>query len=1048
MANIYSLKSGLASDPTVWSGGVVPASGDRVLIETGHVVELNGSFEWGDDATSTISINGFSTTRSINVRGTLKHSRSVNSQLTCRGNFAVLAGGWHDLGTEADPIPQGVDVSILLNRSASMAANKYGYLTTDSSRFTAWGAMRKRATRLTAPVAAGATSINVEAADGWRPGDTLVLAQTDTTTDNRQDFVVIAAGYTPGALVVPLTAAVSFAHTSGCVVGNYKSNVNFNSFNVNLPAYGINLVSGALQGANTREIGYITVGDFGTTFPVYGLHVAMEANYSAVPNQQPWRAMKGIAIAKTNTVQSTAGVLAYQFTSRTPVVYEDLLLVGLLSGGVAYPFVQTGNHCKLVRPTFLGAFAQINGDTDVTYEDMTLISRSRDSMSSTIYGGSSTLIRRLKVGGKMNSSFDGLLLSAGAGTKLNDILYDDCDFGITHPLTASVPLFYMQTLDTRISITAQDCSFYPTAAEPSLSTMGNMTAESYVRVFNRNKDVTQQEEYRRYGVLKRDNTVKLRGASSISMKPNFVGLACVRSQKIPCANGQTLRVVGYVKMDTAYFNGGDCNPPTVTLSGLGLTPVVFTAAANTSWQQFDVSITNTAGYDGEITLTFSATPKTVAGGLVNFDGVADSPFVTKVRHYGFMFDESSPVRVVNPVVQASEAAVAGYTGVTVDPAAPKITVSGGSVNTWRELYDYYQYWAVLNISRDVLLSSTDGQNFNLPTSCKLEWGGMPADGTLVGGWLLVGAPGVHNYNLSGSKIDFTAAGTYNLGGTKFGAPVELVNSSGSPVTVLMPIGASYTNTGPNITVELPSLDVVIAAPALIAGSRVQLYNVTDGLEMLNTQLPGAGLTFELPYVSDKVVRLRADHATKLPLETVGVLGASGLTFLDVQQEDDVYLSNGIDGSTVTEFTPDGANIEVDIDDPDGITNVQRLYAWMQWYMTTEDGVRSAFFGAMTALDGVNYQINQTKADIKLDNRGAAPVRVVGGYLYRRDGSTVIAATSNSIQIDPGKAYAIETGVSGLTADESNKLNQISLLALETTAQAAVKNAALAAALSG
>lgn len=73
--------------------------------------------------------------------------------------------------------------------------------------------------------------------------------------------------------------------------------------------------------------------------------------------------------------------------------------------------------------------------------------------------------------------------------------------------------------------------------------------------------------------------------------------------------------------------------------------------------------------------------------------------------------------------------------------------------------------------------------------------------------------------------------------------------------------------------------------------------------------------------------------------------------------------------------------------------------------------------------------------------------MVGGYLARRDGSTVIAPLSNSIQMDPGKAYAIETGVSGLTADESNKLNQISLLALETTAQAAADNAALAAALS-
>lgn len=1046
MANIYSLKSGLASDPSVWSGGVVPGAGDRVLIESGHVVELDGSYEWGDDSTATVSINGVSTTRSINVRGTLRHSRSVSSQLICRGNFAVLAGGWHDLGTEADPIPLAISVSILLNRSASMAANKYGYLTQDNSRFTAWGAARRRATRLTAPVAAGATSINVEAADGWQPGDTLILAHTDTAAANRQDFVVIAAGYTPGALVVPLASATLVAHAGGGMVGNYKSNVQFASYNESFLAYGLNLESGVLQGAATREIGYVTFGNFGTAFPVYGFQVGMTANYSAIPNQQPWRAMKGIAIAKSSITQPCGGILAYQFSSREPVVYEDLLMVGLLNSGNTTPYVQMGSHCRLVRPTFIGAMPQLQGETDVTYEDGTLVSRNRDYLSGPTGGGNGLVLRRIKMGG-YGTSLDGALLTSGVASKLSDVLYEDCDIGVTIPMPSTVTLFYLQTLDSRLSFTAKDCIFAPSLGEPALASMGNMTAESYVRLVNRNKDVTLQEEYRRQGVFKRDNANRLRGASSISMKPNFVGLACVRSQAIPCANGKTLRVIGYVKMDAAYLNGGDCNPPVVTLSGLGLAPVVFTAAANTDWQQFDISITNTAGYDGEITLTYSATPKTVAGGLVNFDGVADAPFVTKVRHYGFLFDESSPVRTVNPIVQASEAAVAGYTGVTIDPVAPKITVAGGSVNTWRELYDAYQYWAVLNIAQDVLLSSADGQNFNLPTSCKLEWDGMPGDGTLAGGWLLLNAPGVYNFSLSGSKLDFTATGTYNLGGSEFGATVELINSSGSPVTVRMPIGAAYTNTGPNITVELPSLDVVIAAPALIAGSRVQLYNLTDGLELLNTELPGAGLTFELPYVADKVVRLRADHATKLPLETVGVLGASGLTFLDLQAEDDVYLGNGIDGSTVTEFTPDGANIQVDINDPDGVTNIQRLYAWLQWYMTTADGVRSAFFGAISAIDSANYVINQARADIKLDNVAAFPVRVVGGYLARRDGSTVIAPLSNSIQMDPGKAYAIETGVSGLTADESNKLNQISLLALETTAQAAADNAALAAALS-
>lgn len=293
------------------------------------------------------------------------------------------------------------------------------------------------------------------------------------------------------------------------------------------------------------------------------------------------------------------------------------------------------------------------------------------------------------------------------------------------------------------------------------------------------------------------------------------------------------------------------------------------------------------------------------------------------------------------------------------------------------------------------------------------------------------------------------AGTYELAKITVpdGYTLRLRNNSASnAVVVKLPLGLVYSTStaGGAITVEIPEVSVDVLASALISGSRVQLYNVTDGIEMFNSVLPSSGLAHTVLYTGNKIVRLRADHESKLPLETAGVLTPSGLTFLDVQAEDDVYLGNGIDGGAVSEFAPDGANIQVDINDPDGVTNMQRLYAWLQWYMTTEEGVRSTFFGAVSAIDSANYVINQTKADIRLDNVAAFPVRVVGGYLSRRDGSTVIAPLSHSIQMDPGKAYAIETGVSGLTADEGNKLNQISLLALETTAQSAATAATAAA----
>ena len=97
-----------------------------MLICATHTVTLDGSFEWGDDSTSTITINGVSTTSSIRVDGTLYASRSANSDLTCKGMLMVSTSGWYDAGTAADPITACTH-TLILNKSASMANSKYGF---------------------------------------------------------------------------------------------------------------------------------------------------------------------------------------------------------------------------------------------------------------------------------------------------------------------------------------------------------------------------------------------------------------------------------------------------------------------------------------------------------------------------------------------------------------------------------------------------------------------------------------------------------------------------------------------------------------------------------------------------------------------------------------------------------------------------------------------------------------------------------------------------------------------------------------------------------
>lgn len=289
------------------------------------------------------------------------------------------------------------------------------------------------------------------------------------------------------------------------------------------------------------------------------------------------------------------------------------------------------------------------------------------------------------------------------------------------------------------------------------------------------------------------------------------------------------------------------------------------------------------------------------------------------------------------------------------------------------------------------------------------------------GNMMVPTPGAYPASAVGSSLDFggfdvvldpsatdviTVAGTVITvkssvlqGGAKF---TRLVTSGTLTAVNGGRVALSYADaTGTFYMVSVPNFQI----------GRIQLYNLTTGQELFNDEVVSDLVTLVQASPGD-TIRLRADHDAMLPLEATAVMTASGIIFLDIQAPDDVYTSGGVDGSTVTEFTADGPNIQIDINDPDGVTSVQRLYAWLQYYQTTLLGVASPFFGAMVATDAANFIVDQTLVDLKLDNISGAPLRIVGGYLTRKDGSTIIASTSGSIQMDPGKAYAVTVAGGG------------------------------------
>lgn len=204
--------------------------------------------------------------------------------------------------------------------------------------------------------------------------------------------------------------------------------------------------------------------------------------------------------------------------------------------------------------------------------------------------------------------------------------------------------------------------------------------------------------------------------------------------------------------------------------------------------------------------------------------------------------------------------------------------------------------------------------------------------------------------------------------------------------------------------------VPLTAPNLIDGTRVQIFDVAASTELSNVLVAGgAGYVSRFNWVTDKAIRIRATFtdgmSSKVPVEGTGLLTAVGATFLNAQIDDTVYIENAIDGSAVAEFTGDYPNVQVDVSDMDGVTSVQRLYAWWMFNLTSSSGI-SAFFGGLVADDVVNYRIVTGLLNLTLDNTETLPVQVVGGRLYRDDGSTVISPTSGSIQLDPDKVYVV------------------------------------------
>lgn len=208
-------------------------------------------------------------------------------------------------------------------------------------------------------------------------------------------------------------------------------------------------------------------------------------------------------------------------------------------------------------------------------------------------------------------------------------------------------------------------------------------------------------------------------------------------------------------------------------------------------------------------------------------------------------------------------------------------------------------------------------------------------------------------------------------------------------------------------------NVNITAPEIEVNTRIHIYNVSTSTTLHNGELTSGTFSIQVDLDSADVsagdtIRMRATcqvtTTALLPLEVYGVINSSGLSFPQSQQTDTVYNNNNIDGSIFADtgdtttgiaMNPDGTNIRIDLSDVTApyIVTAQQIYNYTQYLQTTQTGIIN-FFNAITPLDNLNYRINTSIVDMKIQNVGTNDINIAGGRLYR-DNDTSIVYTDSS-----------------------------------------------------
>lgn len=235
-----------------------------------------------------------------------------------------------------------------------------------------------------------------------------------------------------------------------------------------------------------------------------------------------------------------------------------------------------------------------------------------------------------------------------------------------------------------------------------------------------------------------------------------------------------------------------------------------------------------------------------------------SPYTLTILKYGYTTQQQSRnwnattggaevvYMSVNPYIVANESTARAYTGITMDGVSK--TSSLTSAKTIQEAYDYGQVWRYDQaVNSDVIyddwLTAVDGTVFILSTGWVLTpAGNLDYTGKrLSGGTLSLGDADKTLPPTTGAiTLRFTSARTYQYSSGDFTGHLTLTNTSGGAVTVVLPPSATFTNSGPNITVDQTVYSTLtIQSNVSLIGAEVRIYDLDNSpAGSLGTEVSG------------------------------------------------------------------------------------------------------------------------------------------------------------------------------------------------------------------